>query len=111
MATFTIGEFNAIREERRELKRQKIRDAIVNAKNTEGWDQMPFDLHKALEDLFNAVGAEDLTRLENEVDAELEKCDHCDLPIKADQPQCMYEEELLHLDCAIEVQEKAYLNS
>ena len=70
MATFTIGEFNAIREERRELKRQKIRDAIVNAKNTEGWDQMPFDLHKALEDLFNAVGAEDLTQLENSCERE-----------------------------------------
>jgi len=45
------------------------------------------------------------------MDAELEKCDHCDLHINADQPQCMYEEELLHLDCAIEIQEKAYLNS
>lgn len=42
---------------------------------------------------------------------ELEKCDHCGLPIEDDQLQSMYDEELFHFDCATEIHEKAYLNS
>jgi hypothetical protein len=57
MATFTIEEVNAIRKEEREATLQSIRDAVVNAKNTKGWDQMPVDLHKAIDKLFIAAGA------------------------------------------------------
>lgn len=57
MATFTAEEVSAIRKEEREATLQSIRDAVVNAKNTKGWDQMPVDLHKAIDKLFIAAGA------------------------------------------------------
>jgi len=57
MATFTIEEVNAIRKEEREITLQPIRAAVVNAKNTKGWDQMPSDLKRALDKLFIAAGA------------------------------------------------------
>ena len=57
MATFTAEEVSAIRKEEREATLQSIRDAVVNAKNTKGWDQMPVDLHQAIDKLFIAAGA------------------------------------------------------
>ena len=57
MPTFTLDEVNAIVKKEQETTLQSIRDAAVNAKNTKGWDQIPVDLHKALENLFIAAGA------------------------------------------------------
>jgi len=41
------------------------------------------------------------------MDNERNKCGQCGFPIEADQPQCIYDDELCHLDCAASAEDEA----